>query len=171
MNPFDAAVTGGAILGIALGFHSGLLRSLATILAYGIAAPIAIAITPGVTAVLGRAILPPDGAWVATFVMFAALGLGLSALTRSTVAEFSGPEAGLFDRLAGAGLGALRIFMIAVLIVIVFDRVIPAGRQPAFLTGSRLRPYLTAAGQAGVRSLPPEVEDYIDRIKRNRAGA
>jgi len=168
MNSFDAVVTGAAMLGIALGFHSGLLRSLATILAYVIAAPIAITITPEIAAALGQAILPPDGVWGATFVLFIVLGLGLSALTRTVAVEFSGPETGLFDRLAGAGLGGLRIFMVAVLVVIVFDRTIPAERQPAFLAGSRLRPYLSAAGQAGVRSLPPEIDDYIDRIKHDR---
>jgi len=50
MNPFDAAVIAGAVLAIVLGFMSGLLRSLATILGYLIAAPAAVALTPRVTA-------------------------------------------------------------------------------------------------------------------------
>jgi membrane protein required for colicin V production len=54
------------------------------------------------------------------------------------------------------------------LVVVIFDRVIPVDRQPQFLTGSRLRPYLSAAGQAGLRTLPPEIEDYIDRLKHAR---
>jgi membrane protein required for colicin V production len=84
------------------------------------------------------------------------------------VGEFVGPDVGAFDRFAGAALGAFRIVLIAVLIVVVFDRVIPADRQPQFLVGSKLRPYLSAAGRAGLRSLPPEVESYIDRVKRER---
>jgi membrane protein required for colicin V production len=43
---------------------------------------------------------------------------------------------------------------------------IPAGQQPAFLTGSQLRPMLSAAGQRGFKSLPPEVTAYIDQLKR-----
>jgi membrane protein required for colicin V production len=82
------------------------------------------------------------------------------------VSEIVGPDAGLFDRLAGAALGAVRIFLIAVLIVVVFDRIIPADHQPPFLIGSRLRPYLSAAGQKGLQTLPPDVDDYIDRLKR-----
>ena len=64
MNPFDAAVTAVAILAIVMGFMSGLLRSLATILGYLIAAPIAVALTPRVTAVaLGQSAVAPDRAW------------------------------------------------------------------------------------------------------------
>jgi membrane protein required for colicin V production len=52
--------------------------------------------------------------------------------------------------------------------VVIFDRIIPPGREPEFLKGSRLRPILSAAGQQGLKSLPPDVEDYIDHMKRER---
>ncbi len=90
----------------------------------------------------------------------------IGALFRIFVNEIIGPDAGLFDRVVGAALGAVRIFMVAMLIVVVFDRIIPADHQPPFLAGSRLRPYLSAAGQKGLESLPHDVEDYIDRVKR-----
>ncbi len=71
MNPFDAFVTAVALLAIVMGFRSGLLRSLATILAYLIAAPVAIAITPWLMSfVLGHVALPPDETWVPLFVVF-----------------------------------------------------------------------------------------------------
>ena len=54
------------------------------------------------------------------------------------------------------------------LLVLIFDRIIPAGREPAFLRGSQLRPILSEAGRQGLRSLPPDVTDYIDRLKRER---
>jgi membrane protein required for colicin V production len=168
MNTFDAVVAVAAVLAMVLGFSSGLLRSLATILGYLIAAPLAVAITPYVTAIaLGRS-MSPDNAWPMLVIVFVAAGAGISALLRTVVGEFVGREVGAFDRLAGAALGAVRIGLIAVLIVVVFDRVIPADRQPQFLVGSKLRPYLSAAGRAGLRSLPPEVESYIDRLKRER---
>ena len=31
-----------------------------------------------------------------------------------------------------------------------------------------LRPILSQAGRLGLRTLPPDVEDYIDRLKRER---
>ena len=45
-----------------------------------------------------------------------------------------------------------------------------AGQQydPEFLKGSKTRPWLSMAAQGGLRSLPPEVSDYIDRLKRER---
>ena len=94
--------------------------------------------------------------------------LCFGALIRTVVNEFVGPDPGLFDRVAGAALGAVRIFLVAVLVVVVFDRIIPADHEPPFLAGSRLRPYLSAAGQKGLQSLPPDVDDYIDRLKRER---
>ena len=169
MNPFDAFVTAVALLAIVMGFRSGLLRSLATILGYLIAAPSAIAITPSITRfVLGHVMLTPDQSWVPMFVVFAAVGFVVGVLLRTFVSEIVGPDAGLFDRLAGAALGAVRIFLVAALIVVVFDRIIPADHQPPFLIGSRLRPYFSAVGAMGLQTLPPDVEDYIDRLKRER---
>lgn len=168
MNAFDAVVAAVAVLAIVLGFNAGLLRSLATILGYLIAAPLAVAIAPYVTAfALGRS-ASLDTVWLIPVIAFVAIGVAVSALLRTVVGEFVGPEVGAFDRLAGAALGAVRIGLIAVLIVVVFDRVIPVDRQPQFLVGSKLRPYLSAAGRAGLRSLPPGVESYIDRVKRER---
>jgi membrane protein required for colicin V production len=169
MNLFDAVVYAVAIVAIVLGFRAGLLRSLATILGYLIAAPIAVAITPRVTAfALSRSALPPDQQWLVLFAVFIVVGVGISALMWIAVSGVIDPEFGLFDRVAGAVLGAVRIFLVAVLVVVIFDRIIPADRQPGFLIGSRLRPYLSAAGKKGLQSLPPEVEDYIDRLKRER---
>jgi membrane protein required for colicin V production len=168
MNPFDAVITVAAVVAVVVGFSSGLLRSLATILAYLIAAPLAVALAPYVTAALGQSGATPGQAWIGLVVVFVVLGVLIGSLLRTVIGEFTGPDAGLFDRVAGAVLGAVRIFLIAVLIVVIFDRLIPADRQPPFLIGSRLRPYLSEAGRRGLQSLPPEVEDYIDRIKRER---
>jgi membrane protein required for colicin V production len=168
MNPFDAVVTAAAVVAVVMGFSSGLLRSLATILAYLIAAPLAVAFAPYLMAALGQSGVTPGHAWIAVIVMFVVFGILFGALLRTVISEFTGPDAGLFDRVAGALLGAVRIFLIAVLIVVIFDRLIPADRQPPFLAGSRLRPYLSEAGRRGLQSLPPEIEDYIDRVKRER---
>jgi membrane protein required for colicin V production len=158
-----------AIVAIAMGFNSGLLRSLATILGYLIAAPITAAIVPRVTEFfLGQPKLSPDQIWLVLCVVFVAVGVAISALLRFAVGEFIGSDISLFDRVAGAVLGGVRIFLVAVLIVVVFDRIIPADHQPPFLIGSRLRPYFSAAGAKGLQTVPPDVEDYIDRLKRER---
>lgn len=169
MNTFDAIVTAVLFGGVLIGFMSGLLRSLAAILAYLIAAPAAVALTPRLTTLIfGKSDVSPDETWIALFVVFLGLGLLISVLLRGIVNELAGDEISPFDRLAGGLLGGLRILLVAVLIVIVFDRLIPADRQPAFLVGSQLRPYLSAAGQKGLQTLPPDIADYIDRVKRDR---
>ncbi len=166
MNPFDAVVTAAVVLGAVLGFMSGLVRSLATILAYLIAAPVAIALAPDVTPLLaGNATPSPDTAWLPLAAIFVLLGVALGAIFRHGANEFVGTDPPLPDRVGGAILGVARILFAAVLVVVIFDRIIPADRQPSYLVGSKLRPYLSAAGQQGLATLPPEAEDYIDRLK------
>ena len=177
MNLFDVIVIAVALVAIVMGFNAGLLRSLATILGYLLATPLAIAIAPRLV-VLGQHIMPSgqpssgemssSQVWLVLCAVFIAAGLIMSAMLRAAVSEFVGADIGLFDRVAGATLGAIRIGLIAVLIVVIFDRLIPADRQPQFLAGSRLRPYLSAAGKAGLQSLPPEIDDYIDQLRRQR---
>ena len=60
------------------------------------------------------------------------------------------------------------VLFLALMLVVVFDRVIPPGREPAFLKGSQWRPVLSSAAERGLQRLPPEVEAYIDRLKRHR---
>ncbi len=169
MNLFDAFITAAALVAIVIGFTSGLLRSVATILGYLLAAPLAVAITPRIFPfVLGNGTLPPDESWLPVVVLFVVFGVAFGVLFRNLLNELIDDEISLFDRVAGAVLGAVRIFLVAVLVVVVFDRIIPADHEPPFLAGSKLRPYLSAAGQKGLESLPPAVVDYIDRLKRER---
>lgn len=169
MNLFDAVITAAALVAIVMGFSSGLLRSVATILGYLLAAPLAVAITPRIVPfVLGNGTLPPDELWLPVVVLFVVFGVAFGVLFRNLLNELIDDEISLFDRVAGAVLGAVRIFLVAVLVVVVFDRIIPADHEPPFLAGSKLRPYLSAAGQKGLELLPPDVDDYIDRLKRER---
>jgi membrane protein required for colicin V production len=169
MNTFDAVVYLCLIVAIAMGFRSGLLRSLATIFGYVAAAPIAVAATPYLSPLLAEQLdLHSDQTWLALAIVFLLAGIALSALLRTAVNEFVGPDVNMLDRLAGAMLGAVRIGLLAVLMVLIFDRIIPADRQPAFLVDSRLRPILSIAGQKGLKSLPPDIVEYIDRLKRER---
>jgi membrane protein required for colicin V production len=82
--------------------------------------------------------------------------------------EAIGSEASIADRLAGAALGAIRVGLVATSFVLIFDKLLPANRQPAFLNGSQLRPLFSAAGAMGIRSLPPDVAATIDRLKKER---
>ena len=167
MNNFDAVVYLGLVIAMVTGFNTGLVRSAVTILAYLVAVPIAIwamsALSP-----------PANGKVVAAFAqnglvffgVFLFAGMALGKLARVMVDEATGLHAGPVDRLCGAVLGAVRVGLIAVTIVVVFERLVPL--QPQWLSGSKLRPWLSAAGQRGFNSLPPDLAATVDRLTRAR---
>ena len=169
MNIFDAAVAIALIVAVITGFNAGLLRSAATILAYLIAMPVAVwlmsLLSPQINGANGA---PPAQNSLLFFAMFLISGMVLGKLARMALDEAIGSEAGIGDRLAGALLGAVRVGLVAVTLVLIFDRLVPADRQPVYLAGSQLRPWLSAAGQRGFKSLPPDVAAYIDRLKKDR---
>jgi membrane protein required for colicin V production len=169
MNSFDAVVFLALIVATVTGFNAGLLRSAATILAYLIAMPIAVMMMPlvstGTDGKLGSSLVQNSPL---LFGIFLITGIVLGKLMRMAIDETVGPQAGIADRLAGAALGAVRIGLVAVTLVLTFDQLTPSGRQPAFLAGSQLRPLLSEAGQRGFKSLPPDVVAYIDRLKKDR---
>ena len=169
MNSFDAVVYLGLVIAVVTGFNAGLLRSAVTILAYLVAMPIAV----WAMSLIGSQI---DGAlgstwaqnWLLLFGIFLTAGMVLGKLMRMALDETIGSEAGIADRLAGALLGAVRVGLVATTLVLIFDSLVPSDRQPSFLAGSQLRPLLSAAGQKGFKSLPPEVTATIDRLKKER---
>ena len=88
---------------------------------------------------------------------------------RGAVGEIAGRQIGAADRAAGAFLGAIRILLLAILMALVFERIIPPGREPRFLHKVDVcSPILLEAGQQGLRKLPPDVNDFIDKLKDER---
>jgi membrane protein required for colicin V production len=102
------------------------------------------------------------------FGTFLAAGIVLGKLMRMVLDETIGTELGIGDRLAGALLGAVRVGLVAISLVVILDQLVPADRQPSYLIDSRLRPTFSAAGQMGLKSLPPDIAAYVDRLKRDR---
>ena len=168
-NLFDLAIYVCLFVAVVMGFMTGLLRSLATIFGYVCGMGVAVVAAPKLTSLLaGYLKFAPPPAWVVEIATFILAGAVIGALLRLVVGEMVGPNVSIPDRVAGALLGAFRIVLLAVLLVLVFDRMIPPGREPAFLKESQWRPVLSSAAQHGLQSLPPEVEDYIDRLRRQR---
>ena len=95
VNLFDLAVYVCLAFAIIAGFRSGLLRSLATIFGYVIAAPVAVALMPYLTPIITeRFHLPPAQTSLAFFVVFFVIGFVLAALLRGAVGEIAGPQIG-----------------------------------------------------------------------------
>lgn len=169
MNSFDLVVILCAVVAMVMGFRSGLLRSMATILGYLCAMPIALVTAPALGSFLTEQLrMPPAPGWAVFCGIFLVSGIMLAALMRTAINELVGETVSIPDRVAGATLGAMRIGLLAVLMVVIFERIIPPDRQPPFLKESWLRPMLSVAGQLGLKSLPPDVAETIDRLKRER---
>ena len=169
MNSFDGVVTFALVVAVVLGFNSGLLRSAVTILAYLFAMPIAIWAMSFVASMIGgQGDSPWTQNWPLFFGIFLVAGMVLGKLMRMVLDETIGPGASIGDRLAGAVLGAVRVGLVAVTLVMIFDQLVPPDREPKYLEGSRLRPLLSAAGQTGFRSLPLEAAAAIERLKKDR---
>src|SRR3974390_1328071 len=130
MNSFDAAVTIALVAAVILGFNSGLLRSAVTILAYLLAMPIAIWAMSLVAPVIAQGERPWSQNWPLFFGMFLLAGMVLGKLMRMVIDETVGPGAGVGDRLAGAALGAVRVGLVAVTLVMIFDQLVPAAPRP-----------------------------------------
>ena len=166
MNAFDLAVCIALVVAVIAGFNAGLLRSMATVFSYVCAMPIAVATASYIST--DKSAAPWTQSPFLFFILFLSTGTALGALFRFAISDSVGPSISWADRLAGSGFGAVRITLVAVMLVLVFDRLIPADRQPAFLIGSQLRPILSVAGQQGLKSLPPETAEFIDQLRRER---
>jgi membrane protein required for colicin V production len=166
MNSFDVVVGVATIAAMTMGFNAGLLRSAVTILAYLIAMPIAVWATSLMSHDAGGLALMQNP--LPFFGTFLVAGIVLGKLMRLVIDETIGRQAGIADRLAGSVLGAVRVGLVAVSLVVIFDQLVPADRQPSYLTGSRLRPIFSAAGQMGLQSLPPDIAACVDRLKKDR---
>jgi membrane protein required for colicin V production len=169
MNIFDGVIYLGLSLAVVTGFNTGLLRSALTILAYLMAMPIAVSamslMSPQIGISFPASVMRNS---LLFFGIFLVAGMVLGKLARMALNETIGEHAGIGDRLGGAALGAVRVGLVATTLVLIFDQLIPIDRQPLFLTGSQLRPLLSAAGQKGFRSLPPDLTATIERLKREQ---
>jgi membrane protein required for colicin V production len=129
MNTFDAVISIVAIVAVISGFNAGLLRSAATILGYVCAMPVAVATTSLISSALAdKSNAPWAQSSFVPFGIFLATGVLLANLLRVVVSETVGPSISIPDRLAGSLLGAVRVALVAVTVVLIFDRLIPADR-------------------------------------------
>src|SRR5260221_13558607 len=103
MNAFDAAVISVVIVLALLGFRAGLLRSLADILGFVVAAPLAVALTPYFVSAAASAVAP-GSPWGNNSLMFLGVfligGLLVAQLIRQMVTGLAGDDIHLFDRFA-----------------------------------------------------------------------
>ena len=169
MTIFDWAVLTLASATAVMGFRSGFLRGLILIVGYAAALPIAAALATRFGVEFDRASAAPGEQNVGLFfAIFLGMGLCFTALVKYSLGDVLGSRVGLADRLAGALLGLARTGLVAVSAALVLDATIPRDREPAFLHSSRLRPLLSAAGQEGLKLVPPSLAAYLSSAAAQR---
>ena len=128
---FDAAVYLVMFVAVCAGFRAGFLRSAVTIFSYLAAMPIAAMATSLISpAFAGQSGAPWSNAqsldpWARNSILFFGIflvaGIVLGYLLRLAVSETVGARIGIPDRLAGSALGAVRVVLVAVLMVLEAD--------------------------------------------------
>jgi membrane protein required for colicin V production len=153
---FDLVVYAFLALAIVLGFNSGLLRSMATIIGYLIAAPIAIGTAPAVSYFLTTRFnisAASNGVVLALILLVA--GMIFGALLRRAVNDLVGPDVKHPGPHRRGFLGAARIGLVAVLIVCDHRPHHPANRRASRLFLAQVQSTALSVGppgQAGVKS-------------------
>src|SRR5260221_13524605 len=107
-NLFDLAIYICLFIAVVLGFMTGLLRSLATIIGYVCGMGVAVAAGPKRTPPLTSYLkMPTPQTWIGFVALFFAAGAGNSALLRFWGSGMIGPHFSIPRRLAGGRAGAL----------------------------------------------------------------
>ncbi len=154
------------ILGSALiGFVRGAIREVMTILAFFLAALIAI-FALRFTGPLSRRLIDPD--WAATalavvlsFVLaYIALRVSGSFLTKKI---HNIETLGALDRSAGVGFGLIRALVLLGVFYLVFNAATPPERVPRWISHAALYP-LAKLSATGLRALAPEGSAVADRL-------
>jgi membrane protein required for colicin V production len=105
MNVFDAVVIGATLVAVIMGYRSGLLRSLATIFGYLLAAPVAIVAAPRLAPLFTTQSPSPHGPGILIYAgVFLVVGVLTAAMLRSAVGLVAGEDVSVPDRAAGAAL-------------------------------------------------------------------
>lgn len=166
MNSFDIAMAALFLVSGISGFATGLIRSVASLLAWLIATGVAVWATPLVLPYVVPYLPMTPLRDIAVFLLtLVVLAVVLGILVQMLLTAMFGPRVSFGDRVAGLALGFVRALLVAVLLVLMFERLMPADRQPAFLQGSRARPVLSMLAAHGLRSLPPQVQYSVERLR------
>jgi len=113
-NSFDLAVYACLFVAVVMGFMTGLLRSLATIIGYICGAGIAVAAAPKTVSLLANyPKIPTPQTWIVVVAIFIVAGALISALLRLIVSGMTSRNISVPDRIAGAAPGGVRFAMLA----------------------------------------------------------
>ena len=155
------------ILGVSafIGFVRGATREVMTVLAFVLAALLAV-FALRLTGPLARHMIHPDWAanaaavvivFVAAYIALRILGAGLTRRIHNTEAL------GTVDRTIGVGFGLIRGLVLLGVFNLVFNLATPPERVPHWISGAALYP-LSGACATALRAMAPEGSAMADRF-------
>jgi len=152
---FDVIILAVIVLSAVMSAGRGLIRETFSIIAFIVGLlvawlcirfgqqPLKNMISPGEASIVPAMILFLVG-FLVSYALAAFLGARLSRLFNDS------PEIGLFDRLAGAGLGVAKAILACIGFVVLLHLVVRPGEEPPEIAKSNTYPYLdSAAGLVG----------------------
>ena len=166
---FDVIVVAVILLSAVMSIGRGLIRETFSVIAFVVGlvaawfcmrlgeAPLKKLISPDQPSVVPALILFLAG-FFAAYVIAAFLGARLSRLFNES------PEIGLFDRFAGAGLGAFKGLLAVIGFIVLMHLLVCRGGEPAEIAKSFTYPYLDAAASLVGGGLTSVIELFTGPI-------
>lgn len=155
MTAFDLAALLILVVSALIGFSRGAVREIITLVAFTVAAVIAIFLLP-FTGPLMRHVMHPAwaGAAAAVVVVFVIAYVAVRVLGAAITTHLHASSFGVINRAGGAVFGAARAVVLLAAFALVFNAVTPKDVQPKWIVGGFTWPLSRAAGQ-GLASVAP----------------
>lgn len=166
MTLFDVIAGLIIVVSALVGFVRGATRELVTVLAFLIAAGLAI-MALGLTGPLARNVIDPDWAALAAAIMvvFTLVYIGLRIVGgRLTERVQQAQTFGMLDRAIGVGFGLIRALVLLGAFALVFNAATPTERKPDWVKDAALYPLADAAGKM-LTGLAPKGSAVAEKIK------
>lgn len=166
MTLFDVIAGLILLVSAAIGFVRGATRELVTMLAFLIAAAMAV-LSLRFTGPLARNVIDPDWAAlaVAILIVFTLVYILLRVIGgRMTERVQQAESFSMVDRAIGVGFGLIRALVLLGVFNLVFNAATPAERSPAWVTDAVFYPLTEAAGKL-LMAFAPKGSAVADAIK------
>ena len=165
MSLFDLAAGLVLIVSALVGWMRGGTREIVTVLAFVIAAVVALFALRFTGPIARHAI---HTVWIANIAAILIVFVAVYILVRvagATITRRIHQASGLSgaDRALGAGFGLVRALVFLGLVNLTVEAIMPPDRTPAWITGAKLYPVATASGRA-LRTFAPEGARLAQRV-------
>jgi membrane protein required for colicin V production len=156
LSLFDLIAGALIVISALVGYQRGAVREVVGLCAFALSALATLALLPITTKIAGKVFHPHWVAMVAAVVVgFAVVYLAIMLLSRWVSSGLSRQTLlGGLNQAVGLCVGAARALVLLGLFALVFDRAIPEGLQPPWVTGAFFYPLAGESGRVMARLAP-----------------